>query len=227
MTGRRAVHIDLNPLSIFFVRNLISPISLNELQSAFDKVGKQFASKRPRTEEEIESTLEKYPYPRNVKMDATSDFKFLDEAFTRPQLAELVTLKHIIKQVADEKIRDVLLLMFSSSLNKFNLTYHASAGRSEGRGNSSIFAMYRYRKAPEPGQVSLWLTFAGKLKKVINAKKEMGSLITERTVNNAQIVRGTATNLSFIDDETVDYIYTDPPYGKKIQYLDLSSRHVV
>jgi len=222
MTGRRAVHIDLNPLSIFFVRNLISPISLNELQNAFDQVGKQFKNKQPKTEAEIEAALEKYPYPRNVKMDATSDFKFLDEAFTRPQLAELVTLKHLIKQVADEKIRDVLLLMFSSSLNKFNLTYHASAGRSEGRGNSSIFAMYRYRKAPEPGQVSLWATFAGKLKKVINAKKEMGSLITERTVNNAQIVRGTATNLGFIEDETVDYIYTDPPYGKKIQYLDLS-----
>lgn len=222
MIGRRAIHIDLNPLSIFFVRNLISPISLHDLQSAVDRVGKQFKSKRPKSDEEIETALNKYPYPQNVKMGATSDFKYLDEVFTRAQLAELVTLKHIIKQEKNEKIRDVLLLMFSSSLNKFNLTYHASAGRSEGRGNSSIFAMYRYRKAPHPGKVSLWTTFHGKLKKVINAKKEMAPLITERTAQNAQIVKGTATNLDFVQDESVDYIYTDPPYGKKIQYLDLS-----
>ncbi len=222
MLGRRAIHLDLNPLSVFFVKNLISPISLNELQTAFDRVEKQFKSKRPESEEEIEIALEKYPYPKNVRMNASSDFAYLHEAFTPAQLAELVTLKHIIKQEKDEKIRGVLLLMFSSSLNKFNLTYHASAGRTEGRGNSSIFAMYRYRKAPIPGQVSLWLTFENKLKKVINAKKEMAPLINERTVQNAQIVKGTATDLGFIKDETVDYIYTDPPYGKKIQYLDLS-----
>ena len=35
-------------------------------------------------------------------------------------------------------------------------------------------------------------------------------------------MKGTATNLSWIPDETADYIYTDPPYGKKIPYLDLS-----
>ncbi len=222
MTGRRAIHIDLNPLSIFFVKNLVSPVSLSDLQDAFDRVGKQFKNKRPKTEEEVETALDRYPYPRNIRMDSSSDFKYLDQVFTREQLAELVTLKHIILQEPNQKVRDILLLMFSSSLNKFNLTYHASAGRSEGRGNSSIFAMYRYRKAKEPGRVDLWVTFAGKLKKVINAKKEIAPLITEKTVKNAQIVKGTATNLSFIEDETVDYIYTDPPYGKKIQYLDLS-----
>lgn len=33
---------------------------------------------------------------------------------------------------------------------------------------------------------------------------------------------GTATNFKWIPKESVDYIYTDPPYGKKIPYLDLS-----
>ena len=55
------------------------------------------------------------------------------------------------------------------------------------------------------------------------AKKEMEYFINKRTVENAQIVKGTATDLSFIDNESVDYIYTDPPYGKKIPYLDLSA----
>jgi DNA modification methylase len=222
MLGRRGIHIDLNPLSIFFVKNLITPIRFHDLEVAFERVGKEFKRLRPKSEDEVELALGKYPYPKNVQMDSTSDFTYLDEVFSREQLAELALLKHIIKQEKDLRIRDVLLLMFSSSLNKFNLTYHASAGRTEGRGNSSIFAMYRYRKAPTPGKVGLWTTFSGKLNKVINAKREMAALITEQTELNAQIVKGTATNLNFISDESVDYIYTDPPYGKKIQYLDLS-----
>ena len=46
--------------------------------------------------------------------------------------------------------------------------------------------------------------------------------INEKTISNAQIIKGTATDLSFIPNESIDYIYTDPPYGKKIPYLDLS-----
>ena len=41
-------------------------------------------------------------------------------------------------------------------------------------------------------------------------------------MGNAEIVKGTATDLKWIPKESVDYIYTDPPYGKKIPYLDLS-----
>ncbi|MDB9445723.1 hypothetical protein [Anabaena sp. CS-542/02] len=46
--------------------------------------------------------------------------------------------------------------------------------------------------------------------------------INEQTISNAQIIKHSATDLSFIPKESVDYIYTDPPYGKKIPYLDLS-----
>lgn len=112
--------------------------------------------------------------------------------------------------------------MFSGLLNKINLTYHASKGRSEGRGNSSIFAYYRYRLAQEPAFVDIITYFESRLKKVIAAKKEISIKINNQTIQNAQVLKGTATDLSFIRSETVDYIYTDPPYGKKIPYLDLS-----
>jgi DNA modification methylase len=222
MIGRKAIHVDLNPLSVFFVRNLISPVSLSELESSFQVVKTKFERLRPKNQEEIERSLETYPYPKGFSLPKGSDFEVLEQVFTEKQLAELAILKHIILQESNLKIRDILLLMFSSSLNKINLTYHASKGRSEGRGNSSIFAMYRYRKAPEPGQVDLLTTFEAKLKKIVNAKREILPLINEQTIHNAQIIRGTATKLDNVETESVDYIYTDPPYGKKIQYLDLS-----
>jgi hypothetical protein len=36
------------------------------------------------------------------------------------------------------------------------------------------------------------------------------------------VYKGTATDLNKIENESIDYIYTDPPYGAKIPYLDLS-----
>jgi hypothetical protein len=64
--------------------------------------------------------------------------------------------------------------------------------------------------------------FEIRFKKIVSAKKEIQYYINEKTINNLINVKGTATDLRWIDNESVDYIYTDPPYGKKIQYLDLS-----
>jgi hypothetical protein len=126
-------------------------------------------------------------------------------------------------QAEDKDIRGTLLLMFSGLLNKINLTYHASAGRSEGRGNSSVFAYYRYRLAPQPASLGLMEYFQSRLTKVIAAKREIAPFIDANALKNAKILKGTATDLHFINDLTIDYIYTDPPYGSKIQYLDLST----
>jgi hypothetical protein len=64
--------------------------------------------------------------------------------------------------------------------------------------------------------------FGTKLKRLVAAKKDISLLINKTTIENGEIYKGTATNLDKVESESVDYIYTDPPYGKKIQYLDLS-----
>ena len=61
-----------------------------------------------------------------------------------------------------------------------------------------------------------------RFRKVMKAKQEIAPIITKETLQNAKIVKGDAANLSWIPAESVDYIYTDPPYGAKIPYLDLS-----
>ena len=38
-----------------------------------------------------------------------------------------------------------------------------------------------------------------------------------------QIFQGSSTDLNFLQNESVDYIYIDPPYGAHINYLDLST----
>ncbi|MEK7991972.1 MAG: hypothetical protein VSS52_013255, partial [Thiotrichaceae bacterium] len=123
----------------------------------------------------------------------------------------------------NENVRKSLLLMFSGLLTKVNLTYHTSSSRpAVGQGDASVFRYYRYRIAPKPIEIEIFKYFELRLKKILAAKREIQSKINDKTIDRLQIVQDTATNLSFLKNESVDYIYTDPPYGKKIPYLDLS-----
>jgi DNA modification methylase len=220
--GRRGIHVDINPHSIFLVENLISPINLQALANAYDGIRAEFRKSVPTSPKEIKQALKDYDYPKGVRLPSNSDVEFVDQLFSPKHLAQLAYLKHLLMKIRDKHIRGVLLLMFSGALNKLNLTYHASAGRSPGRGDSAIFKYYRYRVAPDPGVLEVIDVMDSRFKKVMKAKREIAPLITKDTVKQLTIVKGDAANISWIDSESVDYIYADPPYGSKIPYLDLS-----
>jgi len=222
MVGRRAIHLDLNPLSTFMISNLAIPVKISELQMRFEQIKEAYIANEPKTEKEIKSALKKYPYPKDWTLPKGSDVEFIQNLFSEKQLAQLAFLKHLILQETKENVKKSLLLMFSGLLNKINLTYHASEGRTDGRGNSSIFAYYRYRLAIKPAFIDVIQYFNSRFKKVSDAKREIEYKINEETIKNLRIIQGTATDLGFLKKESVDYIYTDPPYGKKIPYLDLS-----
>ena len=221
MNNRKAISIDINPMAVFLVNSLIIPVNLNEFSEAFERVKTEYQKKEPKTEAEIKKALQKYPYPQGLQLPKGSDVETVEQLFSDKQLAQLGLLKSIIKEEKKKNIRDSLMVAFSSTLNKHNLTFHYT--KTEGGGDSSVFRYYRYRIAPEPGTMPLIKIYETKFKKIVAAKKEMEYFINEKTVSNAQIIKNSATDLSFIASESVDYIYTDPPYGKKIPYLDLST----
>ena len=226
VTDRKAISVDLNPLSVFIMNSLITPVKISDLYEAYNKVIKEYIKNEPKTKEQIKESLEKYPYPKGIKLPKGSDVEYIEQLFSEKQLAQLAYLKYLIKKEHNINIQNCLLLAFSSSINKFNLTFHYT--KSAGGGDSGAFRYYRYRIAPEHGEMPLFKIFETKFKKIIAAKKEIEGLCLlnqksfEQTFKNANIIKCSATNLSFLQNESVDYIYTDPPYGKKIPYLDLS-----
>ena len=223
MNQRRAISIDINPLAVFLTQSLIEPIDENEFLDTFLDITKKYNKRKPETKEGINKILEKSNYPTGNILPKGSDVNLVEKLFSRKQLAELALLKSLILKVRNKPIRNTLLLMFSGLVTKHNLTYHTSTYvKKEGGGNASAFQYYRYRIAPNPVNIDLMKFFELRKKKVKDAKAEMSYNINQETIKNCKIVKGTATDLSWIDNETVDYIYTDPPYGKKIPYLDLS-----
>jgi len=181
----------------------------------------QYKKQEPTTDAQIAKALKTYWHPTGITLPHDSDVQTIEQLFTQKQLAQLSLLRDLIIKEPKE-VRETLMLMFSGLLNKINLTYHSSEVRGEGGGDSSIFRYYRYRIAPKPPSIDLMKYFESRFKKVVAAKKKISGLINSSTVANGQVIRGSATDLSMIPSESVDYIYTDPPYGAKIPYLDLS-----
>jgi hypothetical protein len=121
--------------------------------------------------------LKKLWFPRDIRLPKNSDVGTLDQLFSRKQLAELALLRQIILKESPQSVRNHMLLMFSGLLNKVNLTYHASEGRSEGRGDSAIFRYYRYRIAHTSPELDPVRVFSSRLKKIMAAMDELRPLL--------------------------------------------------
>ncbi len=221
MSDRVGIHLDLNPLSVFMVRALVSPIDDAGFAEAYHGVLSEYERRRPKSESDCAKVIKNHWYPKNVSLPPTSDVPFLHQIYNPQQLAELALLRSLICKIPAENYRLCLLLMFSSTLNKINLTYHASGVRSDGRGDSAMFRYYRYRIAPKYSPQDTLVVFKGKFKRLIEAKREVFSKLRLADGKQIRVMQGTATAVD-LPDASVDYIYTDPPYGKKINYLDLS-----
>jgi hypothetical protein len=92
LLGRKAIHIDINPLSIFIVKNLIQPVSPNDLIHAFQEIRKQYRAKEPKTDKQVKAALKRYPHPHDIPLPKNSDVASIEHLFTPKQLAGLAFL---------------------------------------------------------------------------------------------------------------------------------------
>ena len=198
------------------LESLIAPVNFDEFHNTFNQVQPEYQKRESKTEEEIQKALCEYPRPTPIPLDKHADVRTADQLFSPKQTAQLGLLKSLILKIADENVRITFMLMFSGLITKNNLTYHNNPNRPwDGQGNASAFQYYRYRLAPRPIDADPMKYFKLRYDKVFKAKEDISFAINPDTVKNARIIKGTATDLSFLEKESVDYIYTDPPYGKK------------
>ncbi|MBI3884665.1 MAG: hypothetical protein HY302_02890 [Opitutae bacterium] len=237
LLGRTGVQNDLNPFANFIARSIADTTlgSVHPLVIAFERleeiVGDKIAVIQNADEKELARRLRDLELPENIILPKTSDAERFHDLFTPRQLAGIATLRVGISQVADGVTRDLLLLAWSASIAKLNRTFLSTKGRAESRGGSSIFSIYRYKVAKQNVELPIWATFAGRFRNVVAAKKEVFSVVdTCRT--KGMVIDSQKNFHCYADDaaslgqrlgaESADYIFTDPPYGGFISYLDLS-----
>lgn len=239
LLGRHAIQNDLNPFANFIARNIADTTlpSVAPLHQACERV-KQACAEPLKEIEEAEAAaqrwLERLPLPENIRLPRNSDAAFFHEMFTPRQLAGLALIKQAIDSEEGGVVRDLLLLAWSASVAKLNKTFLSAKGRAASRGGSSIFSIYRYKLAAEYVELPIWNTFHGRFLNVLDAKEEVFKVRDYRqrqsggskTLDSVKGFRVLAHDAATLDDlvqpGSIDYIFTDPPYGAFISYLDLS-----
>ena len=238
LLGRSAIQNDLNPFANFIARNIAdtSLASTAPLRRAFERVARICSTEIHEIEKDeavAREWLKKLPLPENIRLPRNSDAEFFYEMFTPRQLAGLALIKQTIEREAGD-MRDLLLLAWLASVAKLNKTFLSARGRAESRGGSSIFSIYRYKLAAQSVELPIWETFHGRFRNVLAAKEEVlrlrdyrnkpsgGSLELDSKRNFRVLAHDAAALDKVIQPGSVDYIFTDPPYGAFISYLDLS-----
>jgi len=239
LLGRHAIHNDLNPFANFIARNIgdTTLSSTLPLREAFHRVHQQCVQSLVEIEKDetvAKCWLSRLALPENIRLPKTSDAEFFYDLFTPRQLAGLALIKQTIDTESDGIVRDLLLLTWSASVAKLNKTFLSAKGRAASRGGSSIFSIYRYKLASQCIELPIWATFHGRFLNVLAAKEEIlqarsywlalskGSRILDSR-RDLQVMAHDAADLDqVLKPNSVDYIFTDPPYGAFINYLDLS-----
>jgi len=233
LENRDAVHNDINPLANFIAQGIVGLAEgpASSYREALEHLKMVCQPKLAEIEQGgtplIEKALRSWPIPENARLPANSDVDHYLDLFTPRQLASLALLKAKIDELPDPHSKKGMLLAWSATLAKLNRTFLSAEGRAASRGGSSIFSIYRYKVAREPVELPAWPTFEERALNVVAAKREIDQVIELKNSTGGWRGSFEARNQDVEElgeqlEGKVDYVFTDPPYGGHISYLDLS-----
>lgn len=211
-------------LDISLLACLISDASTTKI-SNFDEVDKIYNRIFKNVSKNLNSINKKKKINQhkdftNYKLPKNADRERVKDLFNDKNFYALSILINEINKIKDKKYKKLFRVIFSGILHRASKTFFYDKIK-WGGGNSSIFTKYRYwipKRIDNRDVLNLFKIRVSRIKSVlrnINAKLD--------TAFKPRIYNKSSTNLSFIKDSSVDYIYIDPPYGSNISYLDLST----
>lgn len=227
---RQSFGMDIDPLAVFISSETCSyPFENEEYNDTLLELEKKMSIQTTRIGNLNQKELEDYQietwFPCNIALPSNSDVRLVEDLFTKDNLVLISYLLDLIKSVENTNIRNSLLLAFSATLARASKMYMFTKSEKSIGGNASIFVVYRYWLPKTPTYRNAWDVFKVRAKLVRNIKiKGEGIIGRNASRGDFKVVNDSAENLlKYIKKESVDYIFTDPPYGAHIAYLDLST----
>lgn len=136
------------------------------------------------------------------------------QLYSSRNLSALAMLKKNILNIDDENIRQFYLFAFTSILFNCSIMSRYNPKYENTQIKMGSFYIPQFIK-----DNNVVLSFERKINSIIKANSE---IFSENTINDGVINIGDATNMSNIENNSIDYIYTDPPYSDKISYSELN-----
>ncbi|EOH1635949.1 DNA methyltransferase [Enterococcus faecalis] len=156
-----------------------------------------------------------YPTDKVLQYVKRSGKERLDELFTDRALIILSKLRNRIREVDNVEMRNLLMFTFTSMLaNVSNML----PGDLEKATYKSGWVISKFWTPKIHTERNIFHCFNLRVRAIAKGKTEL------TLVNNSLIYlfNEDSNHMAFIDNESIDYIFTDPPYGESIAYLALS-----
>jgi DNA modification methylase len=157
----------------------------------------------------------------------------IPDLFTKRNLISLTILYHEIENIQNKKLKELIKFAFTSIVHLASKMTPVRPTRLF----SSFWPVHRYWIPPIFMESNVWMLFKSKIRGkqgIIVGKKDSNEQIKHYKEANkfddlnddANILINTINALELtkiIPNNSIDYIFTDPPYGGAIQYFELST----
>ncbi|WP_409068362.1 DNA methyltransferase [Clostridium caseinilyticum] len=269
--NRNSIGVDLNPMSVFIVKNTLSNVDLNAFKShyksiydrmyekfhnlyftkcpvcgnicqvqiyvwekdtivrtrakcgehgLFIKDSDEFDKEKVIEYKELFNRLEtsgKLEYPKDPIMQYVkrSGRERIDELFTERALIILSYLRKQILNIEDENIKNLFLLCFTSMLPNVS---RMIPGDIKNCTYKSGWVISKFWTPTVHTERNIFTCFNLRFKTVLKGKLELKDVDS----NLVTFYNMDSSHLDNIQSNSIDYIFTDPPYGESIAYFALS-----
>src|SRR5215212_1369648 len=200
--GRNAIGIDINPLACLISKVKTTTIKKSELveiskilislkEDILDLRGNTTAFNNGEKKAIIDNSISKTLHPNIVKW------------YHQNVIHELLTIKSRIDTVENKDVKDFLLVSLSSILRGVS---NATSGFGNLMINKQAFPKTR-----------IYEKFVIVVRDML---KSMSEFNKEATNSDIRIINHDSRRIEFIDDETIDFICTHPPYMAAVPYAE-------
>ena len=201
--GRNAIGIDVNPLACLISKvktTTIQKSTLLEISKILILLKEDIINLRGNTllfnHREIRPTIEN-------SMSKTPLHPNISKWYHQNVIYELLVIKSRIDSVENKDVKDFLLVSLSSILRSVS-------NATSGFGNLMIIKQ-------APPKTRIYEKFVLAVKDML---KNMSEFNKAATNSNIRIVNHDSRRLEFINDETIDFICTHPPYMAAVPYAE-------
>ena len=208
---------------------------------------KRFLSKKPTPDDVTRlETIEKkalpawvpddrFYYPDGKPFQKKEHSEKVTDLFDKRALIALSLLYQAIDTLPKGRERDLMRLCFSSNLHSVSRLNMVHGLRwSKGTLPSRAWVIHSFYVPPLRIEFPVWFYFNERYEKFLDGKSDSNAeLSTHESRSVKALLNGNGNmflkSLNAIDldhslpRDSVDYVFTDPPYGGAIQYLELSS----
>lgn len=170
----------------------------------------------------IENWYPKVTLIENSRISARPNMT-IEELFTKRTLACHAKLLSLIEKYTTGSIKDLFLIAFTANLancSKLVPPIKSRGTLSQGAWMTGFYIGETYIEN------NVLHYYENRIKKVIRGKEEFlsmlsGDLLTEQIQSTYKITNFDAKKMQ-IPDKSVDYVFTDPPYGDSVPYFEQS-----